>query len=142
LKRSSNFFLGLGQVILKENMGYRSLRYVPAPLIAVSIWILSSMSTLPVPEMGIRLMDKILHAVAFGILAFALSFYFPLQAWKKRPWRSALLVVLITASYGAIDEFHQSFVPGRDMSVFDWLADITGATVVMLVVALRERIRT
>jgi len=29
-------------------------------------------------------------------------------------------------AYAASDEMHQSFVPGRDMSIMDWLADAIG----------------
>ena len=35
--------------------------------------------------------------------------------------------------FGASDEFHQSFVPGRDTDVFDWVADTLGATAGALV---------
>jgi VanZ family protein len=31
--------------------------------------------------------------------------------------------------YGALDEWHQSFVPGRTPSVLDWLADVTGVII-------------
>jgi VanZ family protein len=42
--------------------------------------------------------------------------------------RGALLLALSLASlYGATDEFHQSFVPGRSADVLDWLADTLGA---------------
>ena len=35
-----------------------------------------------------------------------------------------------------VDEVHQSFVPGRDASVYDWLADTLGAGFGVLVFAL------
>ncbi len=44
--------------------------------------------------------------------------------WSKWP---ALLAVLIVSAFGVTDEWHQSFVPGRDCDVFDWLADTLGA---------------
>jgi VanZ family protein len=34
---------------------------------------------------------------------------------------------LIATAYGAIDEFHQSFVPGRSSTVADGIADAAGA---------------
>ena len=36
-------------------------------------------------------------------------------------------VILIVSGYGIIDEIHQSFVPGRFPSFFDWTADTLGA---------------
>jgi hypothetical protein len=44
--------------------------------------------------------------------------------WSKWP---AWLAVLIVSVFGVTDEWHQSFVPGRDCDVLDWLADTTGA---------------
>jgi VanZ family protein len=46
--------------------------------------------------------------------------------------RGALLAMLITAGYGASDELHQWFVPGRTADVFDWLADATGGTIAVV----------
>ena len=36
------------------------------------------------------------------------------------------------AAYGATDEWHQSFVPGRETELGDWVADATGAAVALL----------
>jgi VanZ family protein len=44
--------------------------------------------------------------------------------------------MLAASAYGAIDEFHQSFVPGRDCNVWDWLADTLGAFLGALAVML------
>ena len=50
--------------------------------------------------------------------------------------RLALIVILIVAGYAALDEFHQSFVPGRGAAVSDVLLDTTGGAAAQLLVAL------
>ncbi len=37
-----------------------------------------------------------------------------------------MVVVLIGAVVGALDETYQLTVPGRDRDVLDWVADVTG----------------
>jgi VanZ family protein len=37
------------------------------------------------------------------------------------------LVVILVVLYGLLDEFHQYFVPGRTVDIYDALADAAGA---------------
>ena len=74
-----------------------------------------------------RNLDKLLHFGAYSVLAL-------LSAWaltrgRLRAATSPVLLAacLITILYGGTDEFHQSFVPGRDADVFDLVADALGA---------------
>ncbi len=48
---------------------------------------------------------------------------------ERRGWalRWGLAALAIAAAYAALDEFHQSFVPGRMASPWDSLLDTTGA---------------
>ncbi len=69
--------------------------------------------------------DKIEHVIAFGVLGFLLFRGFYPSICKKGSL-VVLLVTLIIAAYGALDEFHQMFVPGRTASLADLAADITG----------------
>jgi VanZ family protein len=74
------------------------------------------------------LQDKLLHFTAFAILGFlgmgsvrAMTHgYRPEQAW---------LVCLVVGLYGIVDEFHQYFIPGRTVDIFDVAADIAGGVV-------------
>jgi hypothetical protein len=96
--------------------------------IAVAIFLLSAQSKLPIPpSISFPGLDKLLHACAFGGLAFALSFWFSADAWSAKPLKYAMFVCCIAACYGVSDEIHQIFVPGRDASIYDWFADCTGA---------------
>jgi VanZ family protein len=40
-----------------------------------------------------------------------------------------LVGTIAASAYGVSDEFHQSFVAGRDSEVLDWVADTVGAAV-------------
>lgn len=71
--------------------------------------------------------DKVAHAFAFGLLAFTLDRAFRKSRHDWPMYRRHLWVFLLVAAYGASDEWHQSFIFGRDTSVFDWLADVVGA---------------
>lgn len=44
------------------------------------------------------------------------------------PVRRAVLGAIVGAAiFGAVDEWHQGFIPGRDRDVADWRADSIGA---------------
>ena len=67
--------------------------------------------------------DKVFHFCEYFGLGFLLPLAIPGGATRRR----FLLAFFLAAAYGISDEIHQSFVPGRDASVWDWLADAAGA---------------
>ena len=73
--------------------------------------------------------DKVLHALVFGLLATALIRVIP---ENKRYFLSVFIIILITSILGIIDEFHQSYIPGRFMEGWDMLADGLGATIAVI----------
>jgi VanZ family protein len=68
--------------------------------------------------------DKVLHAGAYMVLAFLSYISMNKSGVKKYIFITAFLFAGI---YGITDEFHQSFVPGRDSSTGDLIADFSGA---------------
>lgn len=68
--------------------------------------------------------DKFIHVCIY----FPLAFLFYLSLNRSGIKRYVFLAaVILTVFYGVTDEFHQSFVPGRDSSIGDAFADFVGA---------------
>ena len=75
--------------------------------------------------------DKAMHAAAYAVFA-ALVFR---ALWTEAvpvPARVLALGVLLAAVWGATDEIHQWFVPGRCCDALDWTADVFGAALAAL----------
>ena len=72
--------------------------------------------------------DTLSHGTVYLILALLLC---RALAGGLRPLRpaTAALAVLFATAYGVSDEYHQSFVPGRDSSASDVLKDLGGAAI-------------
>jgi len=71
-------------------------------------------------------LDKMAHIAAFGLLAFLL-FQFVRSAGFTIRWPVPAVVVLVVTILGIIDEWVQSFAPGRIASLGDGLSDVAGA---------------
>lgn len=75
--------------------------------------------------------DKLVHAVLYGGLAAVVAFGMRKSTIAHSPRRLLLGPILFAVLYGISDEFHQSFVPGRDFDPWDALANFAGASLVM-----------
>lgn len=88
------------------------------------IYWLSSQPSVPAPMMFDH-QDKLYHFAAYFIMGvLSWRFFFGLLAIHPM---TLLLSICFGVLYGASDEWHQSFVPGRDASLLDWVADSLGA---------------
>ena len=104
----------------------------------VGIYWLSSLPDLGVRrDQLIRLVSNLFHIPLFAGLAFCL-----LQALSGREgkqqvtWGLLGLTFLVTAILAALDEWHQSFVPGRDASSGDFCLDLVGIGMTLLIARL------
>ena len=99
-------------------MTRRLLAWLPAAAWAGLIYWLSSLPTVPAPE--VPYIDKVAHFGAYGVLGALLAF----AAHRSRVPLAAAVVLGVL--YGASDEIHQMYVPGRSADVLDWCADAAG----------------
>ncbi len=81
------------------------------------------------------LIRKFTHFIGFGCIALGIYF-----AWGKRPFAAGVAIAL-TAVIAMLDEFRQSFTPGRTMNGQDVLVDTAGAIVFISLVLAVKKIR-
>jgi VanZ family protein len=98
-----------------------------------AIFFASSLPT--VPAIVGDTSDLLLHFVAFAGLGLLVIRAIAAGQWHRLTAGSFVRGWLITAGYGATDELHQAFVPGRFASVLDWIADAAGAAAALVIVA-------
>jgi VanZ family protein len=116
-------------------------RLVPVALVMGIIFFLSHQegSSLTLPE--IPYIDKAAHFLLYSVLAGAALYSFPAGYRNHHPERAGLMTLLFCLVYGITDELHQVFVPGRDASTGDLIADVSGAAVTIVFwLLLRHRL--
>jgi VanZ family protein len=94
----------------------------------ITYW--SSQATLPIDQPVVAgvlhgFQHRFAHAIAFGLLAL-------LARWSfDGLLRAAMSAVVLASVFGASDEWHQSFTPGRHAGADDWLMDTLFAIVTL-----------
>lgn len=98
--------------------------WFPVVAMMAAIFAVSSMSAPPAPA-GVS--DKSLHAATYAVLAVLTLRALAGGAWRGVHAGTVALAWFVASAYGASDEFHQRFTPGRHADWQDVLADAAGA---------------
>src|SRR5712691_3684752 len=116
-----------------------------ARLIALLSWMVlitywSGQGTLPIDQPNVAnvfhgLQHRIAHLIAFGLLGLLARW-----AFDGLP-RASLLAVLLVSVFGATDEWHQSFTPGRRAAIDDWAVDTASAALAIFIWSRVRRTR-
>jgi len=87
-----------------------------------------TLTSVPNPEFGPSFpgADKIAHFGFYGVMGFLFVL------WRREIGAGAAAAVVWAAFFaallGAVDEFHQQWIPGRSMELLDWALDFAGGT--------------
>jgi len=103
--------------------------WLPVIVWMIVIFIGSSIGN--VPRVGGKTTDGIVHRAAH-ILEFAILGALLLRATSKdKPVtkREVIVTLIVVALYGASDEFHQRFTPGRSSEGLSVLFDVAGGLI-------------
>jgi len=130
---------GTGTSPDKRLLARIAVAWLPALLYMALIWWLSSMPiTLPLPSIPWR--DKGAHLLEYGLLSL-LNARAVRRTWPALvEWQALLAAAVLTASWGYLDEVHQAFVPGRNATAYDLLADAVGAALGVVAYGVVTRI--
>lgn len=105
--------------------------WVPVVLVMASIFVASS-----IPDLGGLpggMSDKSGHGLGYALLGAALLRALARGRLSGVTWPRAAASAALATLYGASDEFHQSFVPGRAPDALDIFADFLGAAFAVVV---------
>lgn len=108
-------------------------RFVPMIFIMGTIFFLShqpgdSLQLSPFPGW-----DKVAHMTVYGLLAGSIIYGFSPSFRQSNPHTVMLLTVSICFFYGISDEWHQSYIPNREQSLADIVADLCGGVSVCVI---------
>lgn len=141
----------------------RALRWIGALLLRVPrrwgfvptlSWagLLFFLSSRPAPTIGGGgavggVIENFGHALLYGVFAVTLALLVPRKRGEQGEWvelkpPTTAAILAFVLLYAASDEWHQSFVPERDASVFDVITDVVGAAATLACIAAlgsRER---
>lgn len=116
----------------------REFLYIPLVLYWFTLLLLTSLPSSAMPPT--ELSDKIQHFLAFFGLGFLLNLalYFE-QKYPLLNRYPALFTFIAGAAYAALDEIHQKFIPGRMCDILDWVADVIGLTIGIILINILIR---
>jgi VanZ family protein len=112
------------------------LRWLPAVTLMLVIFGFSSIPSREMPHLGQwdYIFKKGAHMLGYALLALAYWYGLGLKAHR---WWVALTLALI---YAISDEYHQSFVPGRQPSWVDALViDGSGAALMVFAISVLQK---
>lgn len=109
--------------------------WLPPILLMAVIYFFSAQPDL---SSGLGLADvigrKLIHAVEYALLCFL---WWRALVTQLAPPQALAAALLVSVGYAALDEFHQTFVEGRNGSPIDVAIDALGAGIAATVIARR-----
>ena len=101
--------------------------WLPPVVWAIVIFVLSARPVTPASQIFWQdfILKKGAHVVEYAI--FTILIYRALKESGVKKYNAGLWAILISVIYGATDEYHQSFTPGREPRVRDVFFDTIGA---------------
>lgn len=107
-------------------MNERAVKWLPAIVWAGLIEVATSWPNPTLPAGLPEHADKVVHTGMYAVLGFLVARGSGRSGPRSATVNRALVVVAAISCFGALDEWHQQFIPGRAMELGDWMADTTG----------------
>ncbi len=117
------------------------IRYhLPVILYASIIIFISSLSNLKTPQIRFLAFDKIAHFFEYAIFAFLAVRSFLHISPKLSEKKAFLLTSLFIVIFAIFDEYFVQTLSRRNSSVYDLIADVVGAFLVLLIYWIQKKV--
>ena len=103
---------------------HSNISWIISAIIAGIMFYMSSLEFQKGPPGGFSILPIAYHILAYFFLAVFVNF--ALIKGKKTKTHRIYITLIITFLYAISDEMHQYFVPGRSLSGYDILLDLSG----------------
>jgi VanZ family protein len=91
------------------------------------------------PPLGFRNADKLYHVLEYAVFGFLLARGLRASMRVRIPLFAAMMAIGLGALLGLVDENHQQYVPGRQSSLYDVMADTVGVILAQVVYMFATR---
>ncbi len=108
---------------------------LPALVWMACIWVMSSIPSRDIPSIKLIGFDKLAHVSVYAILGLLVNSW--LKA-RKLTRLSAIIVYAVLILTATFDEYHQYYIPGRSVSVYDLFANTTGLLIPLCIYLLKH----
>jgi VanZ family protein len=101
-------------------------------LVIAYLALIFGVSSIPQAQLShtvFRVSDKLAHLAEFTGFGLLLTLAFRGTLKRTARWVLLLVVVVVGAGVGALDEVYQITVPGRESELLDWVADVAGVLI-------------
>ena len=113
--------------------------HLPVILYGATVLALSSIPNLRSPEIRFLAGDKLAHFIEYAVFALLASRSTSHLHRRVSAIAALLLALLLLAVFAVVDEVLQGFIPGRQADFWDYLADLAGGSLVLVILWLRKR---
>ena len=100
-------------------------------LLAAYALVIFAGSSIPGDQIGTPAPDYIMHGLEYMVLGFLCAEWLKSTSYAEKlsAFKAALMALAASSLYGASDEIHQYFTPGRFCDPRDWFSDTVGASI-------------
>ncbi|HVO74015.1 MAG TPA: VanZ family protein [Ignavibacteriaceae bacterium] len=116
------------------------LVFLPLIIYWIALFVGTSIPVQAIPSI-FEFGDKLEHMSAYAGLSILLNLTIAFQnKFGNIKTKHNLYTFLAAASYGIIDELHQIFIPGRSCELLDFVADLIGISLGLIILNLIMKI--
>jgi VanZ family protein len=112
--------------------------WVPVLIWTVVIFLLSSIPGDEIPKIEIPGLDKLVHFLEFLILGILLVRAFFNSSNNMGLVKIMVFTLVAASSLAFIDEWHQHFIAGRTPDILDFMVDLIGSNVGMVIYGMKR----